>query len=200
MATAEDTIEFRVKTVIARVASGDKCIKEAEGKLDAAVEKANDMFISAGKYLAGLKRDKPKETPWPAFCEQHFQWGARRCDELIAIGEGRTTLKKLREEKLASVRKSREKASTTRSADQKKKSAPGCGAETDPTASSFTPKQWRKEFLKTAHEAHEQVQRLRKIMPDVIMVWDAELQGALEAVRDAWCDLMPVRTVEAEAA
>jgi hypothetical protein len=88
-------------------------VKAHLAKADHSSEKAEQHFISAGLHLAELKgRYKTevkasKSHTWPEYVQEKFGLGRSRADELIRIGDGRTTPEKAKADKAASVAKSR---------------------------------------------------------------------------------------------
>jgi hypothetical protein len=95
------TLEMIIKYAVAHVEKGDK-----------ATEKAEQHFKAAGIHIAQCKERYKRETnlTWPEFCREKFHLTARRADELIMIGDGRTTLEEVRAKKKKSMRKARSKS------------------------------------------------------------------------------------------
>jgi hypothetical protein len=101
MQGATDILQDLIKLVVVRVEQGDKATEKAEGH-----------YKAAGIHIAQCKERYKVETDltWPEFCQQHFGFTSRRADELIEIGDGRTTLGEMRAKKKDSVRKARSKS------------------------------------------------------------------------------------------
>jgi hypothetical protein len=92
----EEPLELVASTAVALIEKGDQ-----------ALDKAEEFYKSAGIRIAECKRRKPDEVSWAEFCKQHFNFGRRRADELIMIGDGRKTLKEVRQEKADGVKRLR---------------------------------------------------------------------------------------------
>jgi hypothetical protein len=108
MQAATDTLQGLIKLVVVRVEQGDKAAEKAEGH-----------YKAAGIHIAQCKERYRVETDlaWPAFCKEHFGFTARRADQLIMLGEGRTTLQKMRQDNKEAVRRHRVQKSELRNSD-----------------------------------------------------------------------------------
>src|SRR5579872_5708840 len=82
---AMQSIATIAKTVAALIQKGDH-----------AAEKAEQYYKAAGLHLATAKASKPADVTWPVFVRKHFNLGQERADELIRIGDGRTSLAEVR--------------------------------------------------------------------------------------------------------
>lgn len=73
-----------------------KTIKALVTKGDSAIAKGEQFYIAAGRHLAELKERRPRDISWAAYVEKKCKISRSRAAELIAIGDGRTTLQELR--------------------------------------------------------------------------------------------------------
>lgn len=66
---------------------------------DVSKQRAEDLYKSAGLYLAEAKRRvaKRKDMTWPQYLLAHCNVGQSRANEIIMIADGRTTLEDVRE-------------------------------------------------------------------------------------------------------
>lgn len=94
-------------TIKAHIAAGDK-----------ASDKAAEHYKAAGIHLSEAKERvaRTKGLTWPAFLKKNCSIGSRRADELIAIGQERTSLVAVRAAKANSMRGVRERRSAPRGA------------------------------------------------------------------------------------
>ena len=114
-----DTLQDLVDHAVADVAKGKEAIEKSEEHRQTAKEhykSAEEHYKAAGKHIAECKKRYKKESnlTWAQFCEQRFGFTARRADQLIAIGDGRTSLQKLRQTNKDAERRRRLKKSETR--------------------------------------------------------------------------------------
>jgi hypothetical protein len=84
---SKTNLQSLIQHAVAHVEKGDK-----------ATAKAEEHYKAAGIYIAQCKERYKQENnlTWVEFCKQYYGFTARRADELIMIGDGRTTLEKVR--------------------------------------------------------------------------------------------------------
>jgi len=84
-------------------------VKTLIRKGDASNDEAQAFYANAGANLRKIKDDPRRTGSWASYVREHCGLSQQRADELIRIAEGRTTVKKVRAEKAASVQKSKAK-------------------------------------------------------------------------------------------
>jgi hypothetical protein len=111
---AED-LQTIIDHAVTNVGKGNKAIAESKAHYKAgekATEEAEKYYKAAGVHIAQCKKlyKRGSNRTWAQFCKERLGMTARRADELIMIGDGRTTLQKVRAKKKASMRKVRSKS------------------------------------------------------------------------------------------
>jgi hypothetical protein len=87
-------------------------LEQLGNAIKAMVRKSDDYLISAGlKLVEARKRIAAERITWAAFLDQHCGGLSRsRANELIRIGEGKTTVEAMRERARQGMAASRERA------------------------------------------------------------------------------------------
>lgn len=78
--------------------------------------KSEEHYIAAGKYIAQCKGRYKSESnlTWGEFCLEHFKFTRKRAQQLMMIGDGRTTIWRAREANNKSARRIRAENRKTR--------------------------------------------------------------------------------------
>src|SRR5262249_33802765 len=103
-------VPMTVSDLIAHIKAHIKYAQDCERKSFDIRAHGDEHWHAAGLALKQLKELKPKGARWPAYVREHFDLSKERADELIRIAEGRTTVKKTRERKRQSMRRTRARA------------------------------------------------------------------------------------------
>jgi hypothetical protein len=87
-----------------------KTVKALHFKVKQSADKTEQLETTLGLTLKEAKDKKPKGITWPDFVKEHFDFGRSRADQLIQIGEGRTTVEEVRTTTAERVQKSTTKS------------------------------------------------------------------------------------------
>jgi hypothetical protein len=91
-----------------------KAVRALIAKGDKAAEKAEQYYKAAGLHLKELKENKPDGVTWEAFVKEECGISRERADELIRIGDGRTTVAEVRKKAEERKQKHLEKSESNR--------------------------------------------------------------------------------------
>ena len=96
----------RIKNATTYMRRAKTCEEDAEARREERMKDAETNWRAAGREIRKLK-EMSRSMTWERFCSEKLGISRARADELIRVAEQRTTVRKVREQKRDSVRKSR---------------------------------------------------------------------------------------------